>query len=844
MRRILWLCCIALSIGLLAMPASAQKVTAGEHIQDILETPHPYPSSGKSEPEVTWIDQVSYPGATYIAVHFAHFDLAPGDFVVVRTPDNKYRWTYTGQGRANLGTSPEGFFATHVVGDVALVELHTTGSSSGYGYRIDYYGRGYNDVEIEQFWAAGLGEKMNLPIPASMEESVCTTDDTKEAKCYQASNPDAYDKSRAVARLLLNGSAWCTGWLIGCEGHVMTNEHCITDQSQANNIDFEFNAEGATCATNCASALACPGTIEASGGTLVAVNAALDYALVLPDTTIGGGTDLNATYGYLQLRESGAVLNERIYIPQHPAGWGKRLALESSYPDDADGFAHVNSLNETPCSGGPGDIGYWADTQGGSSGSPVLAISDNRVVSLHHCRGSAFCSTGNSGTDDPNRGLAIEDVIASLGASLPNCATCQPPTAPSGLSVTPAGDNELQLQWTAGSGTSTKIYRALGGCPGSGYELIASGVAGNTYTDTTVSGDITYSYVVSSVDDSTSCESVQTSCASATATGVCTLEPNFLGVTTVTNEGLGLCTLTLDWTNATANCGAGVVYNVYRSSDMGFTPGATNLVASCVNDTTWSDAAVIFGKDYHYIVRAEDASGNGSGPCAGGNEDTNSIEVTGSPSGPDTESVSDDIENGSAGWATSAGPTNTSANAWSIVTTASHSATHAWFVSDEAQVKDQNLRFASPIAVPSGSAVLEFWHRFNTEPNFDGGVLEYSLNGTTWFDILNGNATRFIEGGYTSTLGTGFSNPLPGRSAWSGDNTAWERVQVDLSDFGGQNLHLRWRFGCDSSVGDAGWWVDDVRVFVGSECTAGNLIFDDGFESGNISSWFTSFPAP
>ena len=29
------------------------------------------------------------------------------------------------------------------------------------------------------------------------------------------------------------------------------------------------------------------------------------------------------------------------------------------------GFCYASSLTEVPCSGGPGDVGYWTDTQGG-----------------------------------------------------------------------------------------------------------------------------------------------------------------------------------------------------------------------------------------------------------------------------------------------------------------------------------------------------------------------------------------------------------------------------------------------------------------------------------------------
>jgi hypothetical protein len=383
----------AAAVLLLVGAAHAGRMIDGERIERHLETPHPYGLSDSPVPRPVWSETLRHPGATYIQVHFARFELADGDHVVVRSPGDERSWRYEGLGRAGLGRHPLGFWSSRIPGDTAVIELHTRHTQGGYGFTIDGFIRGLDVDEIDD---------VNLPTPSA----ICGNDDAEWAKCYMGSEPEMYEEARAVSRLDLPGSN-CTGWLVGCEGHLMTNNHCIGSAWEAQNTDYEFMAEGATCQTNCSSSFACPGPIEATTATLIKTNAALDYTLVqLP-------TNVSDTYGFMQLREEGPVLDERIYIPQHPAGWGKRIAVSSDHSSDQSGFCEVFSLNRPPCSGGPGDIGYYCDTQGGSSGSPVLAYSDHRVVSLHHC---AHC---------PNRGLNIADVVASIGDDLPACALDQ-----------------------------------------------------------------------------------------------------------------------------------------------------------------------------------------------------------------------------------------------------------------------------------------------------------------------------------------------------------------------------------------------------------------------------------
>jgi hypothetical protein len=89
-------------------------------------------------------------------------------------------------------------------------------------------------------------------------------------------------------------------------------------------------------------------------------------------------------------------------------------------------------------------------------------------------------------------------------------------------------------------------------------------------------------------------------------------------------------------------------------------------------------------------------------------------------------------------------------------------------------------------------------------------VVEVSTNGgTTWADVGEAN---FLKNGYTHTLDTCCSNPLPGRKAFSGASD-WVQSQVDLSGLAGDNVQVRFRVGSDNLIGTTtGWFVDDVEI--------------------------------
>ena len=171
------------------------------------------------------------------------------------------------------------------------------------------------------------------------------------------------------------------------------------------------------------------------------------------------------------------------------------------------------------------------------------------------------------------------------------------------------------------------------------------------------------------------------------------------------------------------------------------------------------------------------------------------------------QDFADDIENGPNLWSEEAvykGVAN-----WSISTIQAYSGTNAWFIPDPATVSDSRLWIAQPFAVLPGSR-LTFWQRYHFEgPGYDGGILEISTDGGTSWTNLDKHIT---SSGYNGVIDTRFGNPLAGLPGWIGDQDAWTQVTVDLSPYSGNSAQVRWRIGSDTSIGDQGWFVDDVYV--------------------------------
>ncbi|MDH3246022.1 MAG: M36 family metallopeptidase, partial [Saprospiraceae bacterium] len=148
----------------------------------------------------------------------------------------------------------------------------------------------------------------------------------------------------------------------------------------------------------------------------------------------------------------------------------------------------------------------------------------------------------------------------------------------------------------------------------------------------------------------------------------------------------------------------------------------------------------------------------------------------------------------------------------------SNSPSNSWYAQDYNSLADIVITLDNPVT-DVGQIDVGFYHRYETEASFDGGVVELSIdNGATWFDA----GPYFTLNGYPSTISTAFTDsPIAGQPAFTGTSDD----QFETNDFvlskltyclgNQQTLLIRFRFVCDGSVpgtGIDGWYVDDITI--------------------------------
>ena len=232
-------------------------------------------------------------------------------------------------------------------------------------------------------------------------------------------NSQDYQLGRKVGQLRIPvrnepGVYWvCTGFLVGPD-LFMTNHHCVHNGNRLRLLDratiyMDYYQERAVDPTY--------GGITARVSAIVEMDEDKDYALLRLDRPIGN------TYGWLELD---TTINpddrsQSVKLISHPQGRSKEIVRRNS-----------NILPLTPDSRAryPYILAYLADTEPGSSGSPVFLRDGTGVIAIHH-----------SGSSIANFGSLMSHIAPEIQQYLPGVVVPPPPITSDLVVETPLVSN-------------------------------------------------------------------------------------------------------------------------------------------------------------------------------------------------------------------------------------------------------------------------------------------------------------------------------------------------------------------------------------------------------------------
>ncbi|MBK6861844.1 MAG: T9SS-dependent M36 family metallopeptidase [Saprospiraceae bacterium] len=139
---------------------------------------------------------------------------------------------------------------------------------------------------------------------------------------------------------------------------------------------------------------------------------------------------------------------------------------------------------------------------------------------------------------------------------------------------------------------------------------------------------------------------------------------------------------------------------------------------------------------------------------------------------------------------------------------------YAWIAEEKEGVSNDYFLFTKNQFQLSGAdPSLYFYHFFNTEKAFDGGMIEVSTDGFFWLPV---KPEQFSLNGYTGLINYE-TFVIPNSSAFSGQSTDFIPTVLSLKDYGTNKIQIRFRFGNDSlNVSPntntiLGWVIDNVE---------------------------------
>jgi hypothetical protein len=375
-----------------------------------------------------------------------------------------------------------------------------------------------------------------------------------------------------------------------------------------------------------------------------------------------------------------------------------------------------------------------------------------------------------------------------------------------------AESGAIDLTWQAVPGAfGYVVYRADAGAgagPADFAQLTPVPIAGTTYSDVAIVCGTEYSYRVRVWNGCALGPASLALQATAGAGTGCPIAPDFSGIGVA--RPAGPCGMVhLEWEPATSSCpcSAGVVYNLWAAPSPVFDPDTTAPLVTCLDRISIDLLAPSSGL-LHYLVRAEDRVGPGSGACAGGASDENLRRLATVSTSPTRRvRLREGFEAGRSLWSRES---LYGANAWAIATDPlASSPAHALTGTPVESASDSVATLLQPI-LASADTLVAFRHTFELEGRYDGGVIEISGDGgQTWADA----GGRLVADRYTDWMTTGAANATLRPGFTGGSLGPMREGLLWLGDLAGSLVRLRFRALSDATGRRERWAIDDLQVF-------------------------------
>jgi immune inhibitor A len=131
------------------------------------------------------------------------------------------------------------------------------------------------------------------------------------------------------------------------------------------------------------------------------------------------------------------------------------------------------------------------------------------------------------------------------------------------------------------------------------------------------------------------------------------------------------------------------------------------------------------------------------------------------------------------------------------------------FWSNKGDESDMILTRSFDFTQVSGDLNLSYWTWYDLEKDFDYVYLEASTDGKNW-NILN-TPSGTAEDPSGNSFGWGY-NGLSGTSSENVNDARWIQETVDLSQYAGKKVQLRFEYVTDAAVNGDGFLLDDVSI--------------------------------